>query len=111
MNTAFGAAAMGEASEHGLPESVWSIVLKESKSLDGVCIIIEGYDFNKGVNYHELLKSMAITGFHASNLGDAIHIVNDMVCLSIFIFNLDFGALFEQYDKFLGYFLEIWNLQ
>lgn len=76
---AVGAAAMEEATKHALPESVRSIVLKESESLDGVCVTIQGYDFNKGVNFHELLKSMAVTGFQASNLGDAIQLVNEMV--------------------------------
>ncbi|KAH7850987.1 hypothetical protein Vadar_005605 [Vaccinium darrowii] len=40
---------------------------------------IEGYDFNQGVNYSELLRSMVSTGFQASNLGDAIQVVNQMV--------------------------------
>ncbi|KAL8502185.1 hypothetical protein ACS0TY_021340 [Phlomoides rotata] len=70
---------MEEATKQALPDSVRSIVLKESESLDGVSVKIEGYDFNKGVNYHELLKSMAVTGFQASNLGDAIQLVNEML--------------------------------
>jgi deoxyhypusine synthase len=31
------------------------------------------------VNYSKLLKSMVSTGFQASNLGDAIQVVNNMV--------------------------------
>lgn len=66
--------------EPGL-ESVRSVVFKESESLEGSsCIKIEGYDFNRGVNYSELLSSMVSTGFQASNLGDAIQVVNQMVC-------------------------------
>lgn len=60
--------------------SVHSTVFKESESLDGKCAKIEGYDFNRGVNYPLLLRSMATTGFQASNLGDAIQVVNQMVC-------------------------------
>ncbi|TMW83359.1 hypothetical protein EJD97_001940 [Solanum chilense] len=61
-------------------ESVRSAVLKESsEDLEGSCTKIVGYDFNKGVNYSELIKSMVSTGFQASNLGDAIDIVNQML--------------------------------
>ncbi|KAF5736871.1 putative deoxyhypusine synthase [Tripterygium wilfordii] len=59
--------------------SVHSTVFKESESLEGRCIKIEGYDFNKGVNYPQLLKSLVATGFQASNLGDAIEVVNQML--------------------------------
>jgi len=59
--------------------TVRSTVFKESESLEGNCVKIEGYDFNQGVNYSQLLKSMVSTGFQASNLGDAIKVVNQMV--------------------------------
>ncbi|GER51400.1 deoxyhypusine synthase [Striga asiatica] len=70
---------MGEATKYTLPETVRSIVFKESESLDGAYPKIEGYDFNKGVNYDELFKSFVRTGFQASNLGDAFQIVNEML--------------------------------
>ncbi|KAL6517061.1 hypothetical protein OROHE_018021 [Orobanche hederae] len=70
--------SMGEAMKYSLPETVRSTVFKESDRLDGASPEIEGYDFNKGVNYPELFKSMAVTGFQASNLGDAIQLVNEM---------------------------------
>ncbi|KAL4387527.1 hypothetical protein GQ457_09G027440 [Hibiscus cannabinus] len=59
--------------------SAHSAVFKGSDSLEGICPRIEGYDFNEGVNYSKLLKSMLSTGFQASNLGEAIEIVNDML--------------------------------
>lgn len=59
--------------------TVHSTVFKESESLEGKCDKIEGYDFNQGVNYPKLLRSMLTTGFQASNLGEAIDIVNQMV--------------------------------
>ncbi|KAE8717900.1 Deoxyhypusine synthase [Hibiscus syriacus] len=62
-----------------LINSVHSTVFKDSDSLEGTCTRIEGYDFNQGVNYTRLLKSMLSTGFQASNLGEAIQIVNDML--------------------------------
>ncbi|XP_016460259.2 deoxyhypusine synthase-like isoform X1 [Nicotiana tabacum] len=68
---------MGEALN--VMESVRSVVFKESENLEGSATKVEGYDFNKGVNYAELFKSMASTGFQAANLGDAIQIVNQML--------------------------------
>lgn len=64
--------------ENGM-ESVRSVVFKQSETLEGSCIKIEGYDFNRGIDYPELLHSMISTGFQASNLGDAIQVVNQMV--------------------------------
>lgn len=65
--------------EDGVFSSVHSTVFKESESLEGKCDKIEGYDFNQGVNYPKLLRSMLTTGFQASNLGEAIDVVNQMV--------------------------------
>ncbi|XP_052170443.1 deoxyhypusine synthase-like isoform X1 [Diospyros lotus] len=70
---------MGEAMEELHLDSVRSAVFKKSEMLEGSCTKIEGYNFNKGVNYPELLKSMVSTGFQASNLGDAIEVVNQML--------------------------------
>ncbi|CAN1268769.1 Deoxyhypusine synthase [Linum perenne] len=65
--------------ENNLPSSVHATVFKESESLEGKSHKIQGYDFNQGVDYPQLLKSMLSTGFQASNLGDAISVVNQMV--------------------------------
>ncbi|XP_057964725.1 deoxyhypusine synthase isoform X6 [Malania oleifera] len=70
---------MGEALDANLLESVHCTVFKESETLEGTCIEIKGYDFNLGVNHSQLLRSMVATGFQASNLGDAIEVVNQMV--------------------------------
>ncbi|KAL3744801.1 hypothetical protein ACJRO7_013980 [Eucalyptus globulus] len=70
---------MGEGMKESLMASVHSTVFKESETLEGMCMKIEGYDFNGGVDYHRLLKSMVSTGFQASNLGDAIGVVNQML--------------------------------
>ncbi|KAH7861786.1 hypothetical protein Vadar_030878 [Vaccinium darrowii] len=72
-------------------ESARAAAFKESESLEGSsCIKIEGYNFNQGVNYSELLRSMISTGFQASNLGDAIQVVNQM-------------------RSFPGFWLEFWH--
>ena len=40
---------------------------------------VAGYDFNKGINYHELLHTYKTSGFQASNFGLAVEQINDMV--------------------------------
>jgi len=62
-------------------DGVRSIVLKPSESLDESRFTrIAGADFNDpGLGLEGLLASLAYTGFQASNLGDAIDVVNQMV--------------------------------
>jgi deoxyhypusine synthase len=40
---------------------------------------IKGYDFNKGINYEEIIKTFSSSGFQASNFSKAIEIVNKMI--------------------------------
>nr|CAG28993.1 deoxyhypusine synthase [Heliotropium indicum] len=74
---------MGDVSEEQqqqLLASIRSVVLKQSENLEASSATkIQGYDFNRGVNYPDLLKSLSSTGFQASNLGDAIQVVNQML--------------------------------
>ena len=77
--------------ENDIMASVHSTVFKESETLEGKCIKIEGYDFNQGVDYSRLLKSFISTGFQASNLGEAIEVVNQMVG-AIFVVELRFSC-------------------
>uniref|UniRef100_A0A453DTZ7 Uncharacterized protein n=1 Tax=Aegilops tauschii subsp. strangulata TaxID=200361 RepID=A0A453DTZ7_AEGTS len=62
-------------------EGVRAIVLKPSESLDESRFTkIAGADFNDaGLGLDGLLGSLASTGFQASNLGDAIDVVNQMI--------------------------------
>lgn len=66
-------------------EGVRSIVLKPSESLDESRFTrIAGADFNDpAIGLQGLLASLASTGFQASNLGDAIDVVNQMVRRSL----------------------------
>lgn len=41
--------------------------------------VIKGYDFNDGLNYEQLFDSYSTTGFQATNLGEAIRLVNQML--------------------------------
>lgn len=52
-------------------------LLRKSEDLKGIAI--KGYDFNKGVNYEELVKSYKSTGFQASQFAKAIEIINEML--------------------------------
>ena len=61
-------------------------LLRKSEDIAGEKTIIKGYDFNKGANYKELMKSMKGTGFQATNLAKAIEITNEMIKESAFIF-------------------------
>ncbi|XP_015889177.2 deoxyhypusine synthase isoform X1 [Ziziphus jujuba] len=63
--------------------AVHSTVFKDSENLEGKCSQIQGYDFNQGLDYSRLLNSMISTGFQASNLGDAIQVVNQMLDWSL----------------------------
>jgi len=51
-------------------------ILRESDEIEG--IVIKGYDFNKGINYEELIDNFKSTGIQASNLYKAIEIINEM---------------------------------
>ena len=41
--------------------------------------VVKGYDLNEGVDYNKIFASFKNTGFQASNLGDAIDRVNEMI--------------------------------
>ncbi|MDP4039159.1 MAG: deoxyhypusine synthase [Candidatus Pacearchaeota archaeon] len=59
-------------------------LFRESSEVSGVKI--EGYDFNKGVNWEEIIKNFRGAGFQASNLSRAIEIINEMIENKAFIF-------------------------
>lgn len=88
--------------EEHLLASVRSTVFKESETLEGKLVKIEGYDFNQGINYSQLLNSMVSTGFQATNLGEAIAVVNNMV--SCFTKDCILGLFFMCSTHFLDFF-------
>ncbi|HRZ86015.1 MAG TPA: deoxyhypusine synthase [Candidatus Paceibacterota bacterium] len=51
-------------------------ILRRSEEAEGISI--KGYDFNKGVNYENLIDSYSTTGFQATNLAKAIEIIDEM---------------------------------
>ncbi len=52
-------------------------LLRVGEEISG--IRIEGYDFNKGIDYGEIVKTFSSSGFQASNFSKAIEIVNKMI--------------------------------
>ncbi|MEM4271034.1 MAG: deoxyhypusine synthase family protein, partial [Candidatus Pacearchaeota archaeon] len=72
------------AANKNIEETARKNLLKKSEDIVGE--VIKGYDFNNGVNYKEILNSMKRSGFQASNLGEAIEIINNMIKDKAFIF-------------------------
>jgi len=59
-------------------------LLRKSGEISGVKI--NGYDFDKGLDYKNLIKSFSTTGIQASKLAKAIEITNNMIDEKSFIF-------------------------
>ncbi len=59
-------------------------LFRESSEISGCKI--EGYDFDKGVNYSEILKSLSSTGFQASVFSKAVKITETMIAEKAFIY-------------------------
>ncbi len=61
-------------------ESARNVVFMQSNcaSLEGSSQV-SGYDFNKGINYDNILGSYLTTGFQATNFGKAVQEINKMV--------------------------------
>lgn len=59
-------------------------LLRKGEETSG--IKIEGYDFDKGVDYSKIIGSFKGMGFQASHFSQAIGIVNDMIHSGAFIF-------------------------
>lgn len=60
-------------------QSVTEAVFVKSESMPKDSVKVSGYDFNNGINYHELLQSYATTGFQATKFGQAVKEINKMV--------------------------------
>lgn len=63
-----------------LPPSIATdAVLVKSEAMPEDSETVRGYDFNTGVDYHELLKSYTRSGFQAMNFGKAVTEINKMI--------------------------------
>ncbi|KAL5034400.1 Deoxyhypusine synthase [Batrachochytrium dendrobatidis] len=61
------------------PQMASQAVFVASAPIPENAILIQGYDFNQGVDYEKLMASLFTTGFQATSLGEAIQITNDMI--------------------------------
>ena len=62
-----------------VPALAAKAVLVPSGELPVEKVKVQGYDFNKGVDYHELLSTFKTSGFQATNFGLAVDEINRMV--------------------------------
>lgn len=69
---------MAEALAAVLPQELQSAVLGESEEMPEGSVPVRGYDFSAGVDYEALMRSLATTGFQATNLGLAVEEVKRM---------------------------------
>ena len=63
----------------GLPAIAAEAVLVKSKEMDPNSEKVQGYDFNNGIDHHQLLKSFKYSGFQATNFGLAVEEVWKMI--------------------------------
>lgn len=72
----------GNAQDAGkVPEMVTDAVLVKSEPVTSA--VVQGYDFNRGVDYDAILDSFATTGFQAMNLAKAVAEVERMLDWSL----------------------------
>lgn len=63
-----------------IPDTVQNAVLMPSSKMDANDTQVAGYDFNQGVDYSTLFRSVySRIGYQATELGKAIHLVDSMV--------------------------------
>ena len=59
-------------------------VLRKGSEAEGIAV--KGYDFDKGVDYNEIVRSFSSTGFQASLLAKAVDITNKMIKDKSFVY-------------------------
>ncbi len=65
-------------------EAARKTLLRDSEEPQGTHI--KGYDFDRGINYKEIISSFSSTGFQASQFSKAIDIINKMIEEKSFIY-------------------------
>lgn len=54
-------------------------VFMQSKTLPESTPVVQGYDFNNGIDYHKLFETYLVSGFQATNFGLAVQEINKMI--------------------------------
>jgi len=72
-----------------LPTSTAEAVLKPSEKLSEDAIPVSGIDFDqykgRDITVKEMIEGMTTMGFQATSLAQAAQIINDMVCIPLFM--------------------------
>ncbi|EFN80600.1 Probable deoxyhypusine synthase [Harpegnathos saltator] len=68
-----------ENSCNSVEELARNAVLVHSISITPSESTVKGYDFNNGLDYHEILKAMRFSGFQATNFGLAVEEIKQML--------------------------------
>ena len=63
----------------GVPAAASQAVLVTSSGMPAGSVSVEGYDFNKGVNYEQILASYLRVGYQATNFGLAVEEIKRML--------------------------------
>ena len=63
-----------------LPTGVSSTVLKRSDPVSEDAVSVQGPNFDKPLDLQQFISSYERIGFQANSLGQAIRIINKMVC-------------------------------
>lgn len=61
------------------PQIAKDAVLVSSSKMPDDTPKVQGYDWNNGINYDQLLGSYINSGFQATNFGKAVNEINKMV--------------------------------
>jgi deoxyhypusine synthase len=76
-----------ELQESAAPSSVTAAVLKPSDEMPPGSQKVEELDFNSykehPITVEELISGMNHMGFQASSIGEAVRIINEMVCINV----------------------------
>nr|XP_022908311.1 probable deoxyhypusine synthase [Onthophagus taurus] len=62
-----------------VPEITEEAVLKKTENVDCLKEKVQGYNWNNGLNYEEILKTYLHTGFQATNFALAVNEINKML--------------------------------
>lgn len=77
-------ASNGEASRSDAPAGAANAVLKPSDPVPESAVPVKGLDFDafadRNITAAELVENLANVGFQATSIGQAVDIINGMVC-------------------------------
>lgn len=67
---------------YNLGQCVQHVLIRSEPVPDGTPVV-RGHNFEAGRDLDSIMGTMLNSGFQATNLGEAVNVVNDMVCLPL----------------------------